>query len=66
MSTIENIKLNNQNLEIVDKNARTQLSNLSTVAKTGSYNDLINKPTTPTVPEITYNVDLKSLVITTV
>lgn len=66
MSVIENIKLNNQNLEIADKTARNKLANLSNVAMTGSYNDLKDKPTIPVVPTFNYNEATKSLEITSV
>lgn len=66
MANLENIKLDSQNLEITDKTARTQLSSLANVARTGSYNDLKDKPTIPGVPTFRYNEGTKSLDITTV
>ena len=66
MPIIENIKLDNQNLEIADKTARSQFASLANVAKTGSYNDLKDKPTIPGAPTFNYNDSTKSLDITTV
>ena len=66
MAVIENIKLKDQNLEIADKTARSQFSSLANVAKTGSYNDLNDKPTMPIVPSFSFNDGTKSLDITTV
>ena len=66
MAVIENIKLNNQNLEIADKTARNQFTSLANVAKTGSYNDLKDKPTIPGAPTFNYNESTKSLDITMV
>ena len=65
MAVIESIKLNDQNLEIADKIARNQFTNLANVAKTGSYNDLNDKPTIPKVPTFNYIESTKSLDITT-
>ena len=66
MAVIENIKLDNQNLEIADKTARIQIAGLANVAKTGSYNDLKDKPTIPGAPTFNYNETAKSLEITPV
>ena len=42
---ISKIKLGTTSYDIKDTTARTSISNLSTVASTGSYTDLSNKPT---------------------
>lgn len=44
--TIEKITVNGQLYDIVD----SRVDSLATVAFSGSYNDLNNKPTIPTVP----------------
>lgn len=48
---LENINLNGEVLNIADSNARQNIENirnsLSTVATSGNYNDLNNKPNIP-------------------
>ena len=48
MSNILNkFKLGDTIINIEDESAQTRLNNLATVATTGSYNDLTNKPSIP-------------------
>ena len=44
---MDKIILNGEEHEIHDSGARQQLDNLPDVAKTGSYNDLVDKPSIP-------------------
>lgn len=48
---LNKFKLGETIIDIEDASAQRKLNNLSTVATTGSYNDLTNKPTIP--PAIT-------------
>lgn len=45
---LNKFKLGETIIDIEDASAQTRLNNLATVATTGSYNDLTNKPTIPT------------------
>ena len=45
MTSISKIALNNTEYNLEDTSARSSLDNLATVATSGSYNDLTNKPT---------------------
>lgn len=56
MADLEYIVLNGEKLAIKDN----RVNDLSTVASTGSYNDLTNKPNIQT---ITYNSETNTLVI---
>ncbi len=49
MADIKKIKINNTSYDIKDSSA-VHTSDLATVATTGDYNDLTNKPTIPTIP----------------
>ena len=44
MTSISKISLNNTEYSLEDTSARTSIGNLATVATSGSYNDLSNKP----------------------
>lgn len=44
MTSISKIALNNTEYNLEDTSARSSLDNLATVATSGSYNDLTNKP----------------------
>ena len=44
MTSISKIALNNTEYSLEDTSARTSIGNLSTVATSGDYNDLTNKP----------------------
>ena len=48
MEKVSELKFNGEVFEIVDENARNSVANLSTVATSGSYNDLNDKPSIPT------------------
>lgn len=50
MSDIEKIILNGNALDLVDLVCRKSVNNLSSVAKSGAYNDLTGKPV---IPEVT-------------
>lgn len=59
MSNILNkFKLGDTIIDIEDASAQRKLNNLATVATTGSYNDLTNKPTIP--PAITIDSALST------
>lgn len=53
---ISKLSIDGSTYEIKDATARTSISNLATVATTGSYNDLTNKPTIPTVNNATLTI----------
>lgn len=55
---LNKFKLGDTILNIEDLDAQTKLKNLATVATTGSYNDLTNKPSIPTA--ITIDKDLST------
>lgn len=48
MSDMKKLTIGSTEYNVVDETARTSISNLATVATTGSYTDLTNKPTIPT------------------
>lgn len=55
-NVLNKFKLGGTVINIEDLNAQTRLNNLSTVATSGSYNDLTDKPTIP--PAIVVDTEL--------
>lgn len=55
---MKTLTIGSNTYEIVDEKARTDLSNLATVATSGSYNDLTNKPNIPN--GVTVDTSIKS------
>lgn len=52
MADISKVTIPSGTYDIKDATARTQISNLARVATTGSYNDLIDKPSSPALDSI--------------
>ena len=62
---ISKLSIDGNTYEIKDATARTSINNLATVATSGSYNDLSNKPTIPTVNNATLTIQKNGTTVNT-
>ena len=56
MAEVKEFNINGTVYDVKDASARNSISNLATVASSGSYNDLSNTPTIPTVNNATLTI----------